>query len=74
MERFGKTDFVGGKRGRLKINYRSVKEIVDLFSGFAVQMKVGDSDSALISERGPRSKNASLLTVDQTEPANSGSC
>jgi len=43
MGRFGSADFVGGKRGRLKKNYRSVKEIVDLFSGFAIGMKVGDA-------------------------------
>lgn len=67
MGRFGKADFVGGKRGRLKTNYRSVKEIVDLFSKFAVGMKVGDADSSLISDRGPSGKNASLLTSEQTE-------
>jgi len=47
-----------------QINYRSVKEIVDFFFWILPFNEVGDSDSALISERGPRSKNASLLTVD----------
>ena len=52
MPRFGRTDFVGGKRGRLKRNYRSVGEIVDAFSSFAVGMKVGDAESGLEADRG----------------------
>ncbi|HEY3789583.1 MAG TPA: UvrD-helicase domain-containing protein, partial [Urbifossiella sp.] len=52
MSRFGKADFVGGKRGRLKRNYRSVGEIVDAFSLFAVDMKVGDTESGLEADRG----------------------
>jgi len=63
MERFGKSDFVGGKRGRLKVNYRSVSEIVGMYSGFAVDMKVGDPDSGLQSHRGPCGKSSELLTV-----------
>ena len=51
MPRFGKSDFVGGKRGRLKRNYRSVGEIVDAFSSFAVGMKVGDGESGLEADR-----------------------
>ena len=39
MTRFGKEDFPGGKRGRLKRNYRSVPEIVASFSGFAITMQ-----------------------------------
>ena len=67
MERFGKGDFAGGERGRLKMNYRSVREIVDLFSNFAVGMKVGDSESGLDSDRGTCGEKASLLTVDKAE-------
>jgi len=52
IPRFGKMDFVGGKRGRLKRNYRSVGEIVDAFSSFAVSMKVGDERSGLEADRG----------------------
>ncbi len=52
LPRFGVADFVGGIRGRLKMNYRSVGEIVDAFSSFAVGMKVGDAESGLKSGRG----------------------
>jgi len=52
LPRFGTVDFVGGMRGRLKRNYRSVGEIVDAFSSFAVGMKVGDAESGLESDRG----------------------
>ncbi|MFX6254450.1 UvrD-helicase domain-containing protein, partial [Acinetobacter baumannii] len=34
ITRFGKEDFAGGNRGRLKRNYRSVPEIVASFSSF----------------------------------------
>jgi hypothetical protein len=50
--RFGKEDFPGGRRGRLKRNYRSRGEIVDAFSNFAVRMKAGGPKAALIAERG----------------------
>ncbi len=53
INRFGRTDFTGGERGRLKLNYRSVDEIVRTFSSFAVGMKVGDEDSSLEASRGP---------------------
>ncbi|MDP3849623.1 MAG: UvrD-helicase domain-containing protein [Luteolibacter sp.] len=52
LPRFGVADFVGGVRGRLKINYRSVGEIVNAFSSFAADMKVGDEKSGLESDRG----------------------
>lgn len=52
MVRFGARDFPGGERGRLKKNYRSVKEIVDTFSHFATDMIVGDTDSGLEAVRG----------------------
>ena len=51
MTRFGKEDFPGGKRGRLKRNYRSVPEIVASFSGFATTMRAGDADSGLDADR-----------------------
>jgi superfamily I DNA/RNA helicase len=67
MGRFGKEDFPGGKRGRLKKNYRSVSEIVDTFSAFAVKMQVGDSDSGLESDRGSCGEKPRLLTVNQAD-------
>jgi superfamily I DNA/RNA helicase len=67
MARFGKEDFPSGERGRLKRNYRSVGEIVDTFSAFAVGMKVGDFDSGLESERGDKNHQPELRTVDQAE-------
>jgi len=67
MGRFGAKDFIGGKRARLKKNYRSFQEIVELFSGFAVGMKVGDNESGLESDRGPCGQKTAYLTVDQSE-------
>lgn len=52
MARFGKEDFPGGARGRLKRNYRSSKEVVDAFSAFATQMKVSNGDTGLDADRG----------------------
>ena len=52
MVRFGKEDFPGGQRGRLKRNYRSRREIVDTFSSFALRMKAGGPETGLIAERG----------------------
>lgn len=67
MARFGKEDFSGGKRGRLKKNFRSVKEIVDLFSKFAIKMKVGDLESGLESDRGALGVSPSLLTTETAD-------
>jgi superfamily I DNA/RNA helicase/Zn-dependent peptidase ImmA (M78 family) len=53
MTRFGTEDFPGGQRGRLKLNYRSVTEIVDAFSAFASKMKAGGGKGSLTAERGP---------------------
>jgi len=66
MIRFGDEDFRGGKRGRLKRNYRSVEEVVQTFSNFATSMKVGDDDSGLKSDRGPNGCHPELRTVDQS--------
>lgn len=67
IERFGRGDFAGGQRGRLKINYRSVGEIVSMYSAFGVEMKVGDADSGLESHRGPSGKMPELQTVVQED-------
>jgi len=61
--RFGKQDFPAGERGRLKQNYRSVREIVDLFSAFAVQMQAGDADSMLDADRAACGEQPELRTV-----------
>jgi superfamily I DNA/RNA helicase len=53
MRRIGKEDFSGARRERLEKNYRSVTEIVDLFSEFATQMIVAGAGSGLKAERGP---------------------
>lgn len=66
MTRFGTSDFAGGARGRLKRNYRSVDEVVQAFSAFAVRMKAGDQDSGLESERGRSGSSPELRTVDQS--------
>ena len=67
MIRFGKEDFPGGKRGRLKRNYRSVPEIVASFSGFAVTMRAGDADGGLEADRGGTGQKPELRTVQRAE-------
>lgn len=67
MTRFSKEDFAGGKRGRLKRNYRSVPEIVDSFSGFAVTMRAGDADSGLEADRDANGHRPELRTVQRAE-------
>ncbi|MFK4488897.1 UvrD-helicase domain-containing protein [Bradyrhizobium sp. USDA 336] len=65
MVRFGKQDFPAGVRGRLKKNYRSVGEVVDAFSAFAITMKAGDPESGLEATRGAAGKPPELRTVDR---------
>ena len=67
MVRFGKGDFVDGTRGRLEQNYRSVGEIVDAFSSFAVRMKAVGEDSSLEADRGVSGQQPELRTVDRAE-------
>ena len=67
MTRFGKEDFPGGKRGRLKRNYRSVPEIVASFSGFAIRMRAGDAESGLEPDRDGRGQKPELRTVQRAE-------
>ena len=65
MTRFGNEDFPGGVRYRLKMNYRSVPEIVSTFSRFAVGMAVGDADSGLRPNRGSNACKPELRFVGQ---------
>lgn len=67
MTRFGKEDFPGGKRGRLKLNYRSVEEVVKAFSAFALNMRAGDAASGLESDRGTSGVQPELRTVQRAE-------
>ncbi|NOT20412.1 MAG: UvrD-helicase domain-containing protein [Sideroxydans sp.] len=67
MARFGTEDFAGGIRGRLKRNYRSVREVVDAFSSFAVRMKTGDADSRLDADRGSSNQPPEFRTVNRAE-------
>lgn len=67
MSRFGKEDFPGGKRGRLKLNYRSAAEIVAGFSEFAINMKAGDPDSGLEAHRNGSGWKPELRTVQSAE-------
>lgn len=67
MMRFGTEDFVGGTRGRLKRNYRSVEEVVNAFSAFAVYMKAGDNESGLEADRGISGRQPELRIVDRAE-------
>jgi superfamily I DNA/RNA helicase len=62
VARFGHGDFVGGQRGRLECNYRSVDEIVSTFSGFAQFMAVVTGDASLVADRGPNGYRPQLRT------------
>lgn len=66
VARFGKEDFAGAKRGRLKVNYRSTEEIVDTFVEFAsrdMRAAAGDEVS-LKAERGPSGVKPEYRAVD----------
>jgi superfamily I DNA/RNA helicase len=65
--RFGAGDFTGAERGRLKRNYRSSKEVVDLFSAFAADMKVSNGHAGLEADRGPLGHPAELRTLAQAD-------
>jgi UvrD-like helicase C-terminal domain/PD-(D/E)XK nuclease superfamily len=67
MVRFGREDFSGGERGQLKQNYRSVKEVVNIFSKFASGMATGDRGGGLESQRGSSGLKPELCTVDQAQ-------
>ncbi|MFX5697284.1 hypothetical protein ABTE35_19580, partial [Acinetobacter baumannii] len=67
ITRFGKEDFAGGNRGRLKRNYRSVPEIVASFSSFAITMRAGDADSGLDADRDANGHRPELRTVQRAE-------
>ncbi|MCG3138759.1 MAG: ATP-dependent DNA helicase Rep [Phycisphaerae bacterium] len=65
VARFGREDFGGGERRRLTRNYRSVKEIVDVFSTFAAVMPSSkDSEVGLDADRGPSGYEAEYRSVD----------
>jgi superfamily I DNA/RNA helicase len=42
MDLFETEDFPGAKSARLKVNYRSMREIIDTFTGFAKTMDAGE--------------------------------
>jgi len=67
MTRFANEDFAGGKRGRLKRNYRSVPEIVGSFSKFSISMRAGDADSGLDAERAANGQQPELRTVQRAQ-------
>jgi superfamily I DNA/RNA helicase/Zn-dependent peptidase ImmA (M78 family) len=67
MARFGQEDFPGGERGWLRRNYRSVPEVVELFSEFASSMAVGTSDPALVAQREPSGFEPQLCIVTQAD-------
>ncbi|MFN5997320.1 MAG: UvrD-helicase domain-containing protein [Paracoccaceae bacterium] len=52
MPRFASQDFPRATQGRLKVNYRSVEEIVSAYSAFAAQMTAGGKDATLQAYRG----------------------
>lgn len=66
VARFGKEDFAGGKRGRLRINYRSTGEIVDTFVEFGRRdMRAATGDEIdLEPERGRSGAKPQYRAVD----------
>ena len=67
VTRFGREDFTGAGRGRLRINYRSTSEIIEAFSGFASTMKAGSTDNTLLPQQSANAFKPELRTVDQVE-------
>jgi superfamily I DNA/RNA helicase len=71
MRRFGREDFPGGTRGRLKKNYRSTLKVVERFSAFAETMIAGGAGSDLEATRpsdGSQPEFRTVTTSDQ-QPA-----
>jgi len=67
MGLFESHDFPEGTSGRLRINYRSVPEIVDAFSTFATGMTAGGPADVLIADRSSAGVAPGLRTVDVGE-------
>lgn len=53
MAKFKAADFPSAESGRLEVNYRSRKEIVDAYSAFGRDMVAGTGPADLCAERGP---------------------
>lgn len=64
MARFGREDFPGAVRDRLKINYRSTGEIVEACSAFAAGMSTADGDESLEADCGRSGNLPEVITVD----------
>lgn len=68
VARFGKEDFPGGERCRLRLNYRSSQEIVDCFMRFSGTMRVTDGvQQPLKSERGSKGLFAQHLQTGSAD-------
>ncbi len=63
LDRFGREDFPGGKRFRLRKNYRSVPEVLNICAAFAKQMIVADGDVSLEPERASAGRASELRRV-----------
>lgn len=66
MARFGREDFPGAVRDRLKINYRSAGEIVEACSAFAAGMSTADGDESLEADCGRSGNLPEVITVDNS--------
>ncbi|KPY89800.1 UvrD-helicase domain-containing protein [Pseudomonas syringae pv. tagetis] len=64
MARFGREDFPGAVRDRLKINYRSAAEIVNACSAFSAGMSTADGDESLDADCGQSGNLPEVITVD----------
>jgi len=66
MARFAAADFQAAQTGRLKVNYRSVEEIVDAYSAFGRDMSVGNGPADLKADRGLAGVNPAHLVLPTT--------
>ena len=69
MPRFDTKDFPGAERKPLKINYRSVEEVVEAYSAFAAADMIAATPESthLEADRGPGGQLPEFLTVEQAE-------
>lgn len=68
MVRFDREDFPGANRGRLKVNYRSVEEVVDAYLTFAVEIpSVRGAEIGLQAHRGASGRRPEYRAVDTAD-------
>lgn len=67
LSRFGREDFPGGRSEPLKVNYRSVPEVVSAVSTFASSMKAALGHAPLVPDRTSQGNQLQLKLVTNGE-------